>query len=127
MTTPQHPEHGDDPGEARPDSSGTEWSTPAPQESGLPAYNQQSYQEYGAPPERSGTQVYSIIAFVCAAISLLFCPILFGPAGIVLGLVGRSKGERLGKVAAIVAAVAFVAGIVVSYVVLAGDVIPDES
>ncbi|MFQ6325780.1 hypothetical protein ACLMAL_06520 [Nocardia sp. CWNU-33] len=122
--------------------SGTEWATPAaggpdnypqtgaPQESrygGFPAYTQQPYQEYGAAPQRSGAQIYSIIAFVCAALSLLFCPILFGPAGIILGVIGRNKGESLGKVAVIVAAVAMVIGIVVSYIVLAGDALPDQS
>ncbi|MFE7800471.1 hypothetical protein [Nocardia sp. NPDC057440] len=112
--------------------SGTKWATPASSAEqspygGFPAHTEQPYQEYGAAPRRSGAQVYSISAFVCAALSLLFCPILFGPAGIILGVVGRNKGESLGKVATVVAVVAMVIGIVVSYIVLSGDVFPDQS
>ncbi|MEC3951894.1 DUF4190 domain-containing protein [Nocardia sp. CDC153] len=66
--------------------------------------------EYGAPPPRSGSQVFSIIGFVCAGLALLLCPIL-GIVGIVLGVVGNNKGEPLGKWAAIAAGVCMIIGI----------------
>jgi hypothetical protein len=65
--------------------------------------------------------VYSIIGFVCAVTAVLFCPILFGPAGIVLGIVGHNKGESLGKWAAIAAAVGMVIGFIVGFAVFGGD------
>ena len=40
-------------------------------------------------------RIYSIIGLVCAIISLLFIPILFGPAAIILGIIARKKGERI--------------------------------
>ncbi|WP_051179397.1 hypothetical protein [Nocardia concava] len=64
---------------------------------------------YGPPPQRTGSQIFSIIGFICAAIALLLCP-LIGLAGIVLGIVGNSKGEPLGKWAAIAAGVCMVIG-----------------
>ncbi|WP_219508098.1 hypothetical protein [Nonomuraea ceibae] len=64
------------------------------------------------------TQVLSIAGFGCAAVALVFVPILFGPAGIVLGLVGHSRGERLGRWAAVTAAVATAAGMVLGYLLL---------
>lgn len=92
---------------------------------GFPSYPQQSYEPYGETEQRrSGAQVFSIIAFVCAVISLLFCPILFGPAGIVLGLVGHSKGESLGKWAAIAAGVGLVTGLALGILVYNADVVP---
>jgi hypothetical protein len=100
---------------------------PDPQESryggGHPTYSQQPYET----PPRSGSQKLSIIAFVCAAISLLFCPILFGPAGIILGVIGHNKGESLGKWAAIVSGIALVVGLVLSFVVFSDDMIPEQN
>jgi hypothetical protein len=82
--------------------------------------------DYISASPRSGPQKLSIIAFVCAAISLLFCPILFGPAGIILGVIGHNKGESLGKWAAIVSGIALVVGLVLSFVVFSGDMIPEQ-
>lgn len=63
------------------------------------------------PPENNG-RVFTIIAFVFAAIALLFCPPLFGVAGIVLGAIGHSKGDPLGKWAIGAAAVCMVVGMI---------------
>ncbi|MEO3870958.1 hypothetical protein ABGB18_19275 [Nonomuraea sp. B12E4] len=91
MTSSQDPPGGEDPraGETR-------WSQSPP-----PPYRQ--------PPS---AQVLSIIGFVCAAVALLFVPILFGLAGIILGIVGHARGEPLGKWAAGVAGAFMVVGIV---------------
>ncbi|MGW0245413.1 hypothetical protein ACWDYH_02115 [Nocardia goodfellowii] len=80
--------------------------------------------DYGA-PRQSGTQVLSILGFVCAALALFFCPILFGPAGIALGLVGRNKGESLGKWAAIAATVGLILGLIFAFFVW-GSVIEND-
>ncbi|WP_280421584.1 hypothetical protein [Nocardia carnea] len=100
------------------------------QPSGYPAYpQQQQYQPYGATqqPERSGPQVLSIIGFVCAAVSLLFCPLLFGIAGIALGVIGHIRGESLGKWAAIAAGVCLIIGMVLALALSGMDVVPIET
>lgn len=63
----------------------------------------------------------SIIGIVCGVVALLFIPPLFGIAGIVLGIVGRSKGERLATVAIVVAAVGLVVGMILGYVVFSAS------
>ncbi|WP_433731521.1 hypothetical protein ACQP0C_06560 [Nocardia sp. CA-129566] len=93
---------------------------------GYPAYPQQPYQPYRKESARSDGQTLSIIGFVCAGISLLFCPYLFGPAGIILGVIGHRKGESLGKWAAIASAISLIVGLIVSYVVFSGSMIPDS-
>jgi hypothetical protein len=60
-------------------------------------------------------QVVSIVGFVCAAVAVLFTPVLFGLAGIVLGVVGHARGEPLGKWAAVAAGVGMVIGTVLSF------------
>ncbi|WP_175585370.1 DUF4190 domain-containing protein [Nocardia cyriacigeorgica] len=93
---------------------------------GFPSYPQQSFQPYEAEPQRSGTQVFSIIGFVCAGICLLFCPILFGPAGIILGIIGHNKGEPLGKWAAIAAGVAMAIGLILTFAFFNADIVPEQ-
>ncbi|WP_280508567.1 hypothetical protein [Nocardia flavorosea] len=99
------------------------------QPGGYPAYPQQQYQPYGATqePERSGPQVLSIIGFVCAAVSLLFCPLLFGIAGIALGVIGHIRGESLGKWAAIAAGVCLIIGVILALALSGMDMVPIES
>jgi len=63
-------------------------------------------------------RVFTIVAFVFAAIAVIFLPIAFGPAGIILGLVGRSKGDRRGGIAAILAAVGMVLGFILGAAVM---------
>ncbi|MFF2555833.1 hypothetical protein ACFVUS_32820 [Nocardia sp. NPDC058058] len=79
---------------------------------GQPGYQPYGAQPYGAPQPR-GTQIFSIIGFICAGIALLFCPPIFGIAGIVLGIIGSNKGEPLGKWAAIASGVALVVGMLI--------------
>ncbi|VFA99640.1 DUF4190 domain-containing protein [Nocardia cyriacigeorgica] len=94
---------------------------------GFPSYPQQSFQPYDAQPQRSGAQVFSIIGFVCAGICLLFCPILFGPAGIILGIIGHNKGEPLGKWAAIAAGVAMAIGLILTFAFFNADIVPEQN
>ncbi|WP_207756585.1 hypothetical protein [Nonomuraea cypriaca] len=75
------------------------------------------YQEpVHAPPSH---QVLSVIGFVCAVVAVLFIPILFGLAGIVLGIVGHTRGEPLGKWAAVAAGIGMIAGIVLGVLLMA--------
>lgn len=108
MSTPQVPPQDDDP-----NTRETQWSQPGP----APSY-QQPYGQPPQPPQRSGAQVLSIIGFVCAAVALLFIPILFGLAGIVLGVVGHTRGEPLGKWAAIASGATMVLGMVIGVLVM---------
>ncbi|MFI9634489.1 hypothetical protein ACIHAX_17565 [Nocardia sp. NPDC051929] len=107
-----------------PPGGGYGYPTSGPQQPqyGYPSYPQQGYEPYATPPKQPTSQVYSIIGFVCAITAVLFCPILFGPAGIILGIIGRNKGESLGKWAAIAAAVGMVIGLIVGFVVFGGDI-----
>ncbi|MEV0297323.1 hypothetical protein [Nocardia sp. NPDC050710] len=67
-------------------------------------------------PARSGPPTLSIIGFVCAALALLVCPILFGPAGIVFGYLANNRGERYGKWAALASAIGLIAGLILSLI-----------
>ena len=98
MTSPHDPPPGDD----RHTQQG-QWSQPPP------PYPQ---------PQAQSTPVLSIIGFICAAVALLFIPILFGIAGIVLGIVGHTRGESLGKWAAIASAVTMVGGMLLGILVV---------
>lgn len=85
---------------------------------GQPGQQQPSYQPPYPQPQAQSTPVLSIIGFVCAAIALLFIPILFGIIGIVLGIVGHTRGEALGKWAAIASAVTMVGGMILGIIVV---------
>jgi hypothetical protein len=72
------------------------------------------------PPARPGERsvpVLSTAGFGCAALALLFVPILFGPAGIMLGLRAHSANEPLGAWAAIASGVAMIVGLIAGYLV----------
>jgi hypothetical protein len=63
-------------------------------------------------------RVYSIIGIVCGAVALLFIPILFGPAGIILGFVGYSKGDKpLGLWVGIGSVVTMIVGMILGAIV----------
>jgi hypothetical protein len=65
---------------------------------------------------RSTARVCTILAFVFAAIAVLFYPIIFGLAGIVLAIVGYNMGDReLGKWAIVAAVVGTVLGFLLGY------------
>jgi hypothetical protein len=69
-------------------------------------------------PRTPSTSVLSIIGFVCAVVALLFVPVPFGIAGIVLGIVGHTRGETLGMWAAITSVIAMIVGIVLGILVV---------
>jgi hypothetical protein len=65
-------------------------------------------------PPRATDQVLSITGFACAAVAVLFLPVLFGLAGVALGVAGHTRGEPLGRWAAICAGAATFLGTVSS-------------
>jgi hypothetical protein len=68
----------------------------------------------------SGARVCTIVSFVFAAIAVLFFPIIFGVAAIVLSIVGFSLGDRaLGKWAIAAAIAGTLLGFVLGYMAYA--------
>jgi hypothetical protein len=85
-----------------------------------PPYPQPLYPPPGQAQSATMTatsNLFSIIAFVCAGISVLFFPVVFGPAGLVLGAVGWTKKERLAPIAIAAAAGCMIAGMVIGVAV----------
>jgi len=64
----------------------------------------------------SPSNTISIIAIVAGALALLL-PIVFGPAGLILGLMARSRNERLANLALLLAGVGMVVGVSVAFLV----------
>jgi len=65
------------------------------------------------PPDKHPGRTEGIIAIICATVSLLFFPIIFGPTGIFLGVIAEKKGEKtLGLVAIILSAIFMVIGFI---------------
>jgi lipopolysaccharide export LptBFGC system permease protein LptF len=77
--------------------------------------NQSYYQPVSVPSEpgkKAGT-TEGVIAIISGVISLLFIPIVFGIAGITLGVVSYRKGSKtLGLVASILSAVFMIIGVI---------------
>jgi hypothetical protein len=71
----------------------------------------------GGPPPRQGAQIFSILAIICGILAILILPIIFGPVGIILAVVGQRRGEQLWKVALGVAVGGMVLGFVLGAVV----------
>jgi hypothetical protein len=66
----------------------------------------------------TGARVCTILAFVFAAIAVLFFPIIFGLAAIVLSIVGYSLGDRaLGRWAIAAAVAGTLLGFLLGYLV----------
>lgn len=96
--------------------NGTSWTAhvqEAPPAAPAPAYA--AYPAYAAGPAAMGqpqgkaTGLW-IGGLVCGLISVLFCPILLGPAGITLGAVAVRRGDKLGWIAVGVSIVCMLAG-----------------
>lgn len=93
-----------------PSNPGDDRVPPPPQQ--YPAQPPPVYQP-GAQPQQAPGNGFSIAGIVCGAIAFLFCPPLFGLAGLVLGAVARSKGEPKANVALTVSAIGLVVGMIV--------------
>lgn len=64
-------------------------------------------------PESQGGQICGILSVVFGGVSLLFCPIVFGLAGIVLAIISLSlsRSKVLGTIGLIISAICFLVGI----------------
>jgi hypothetical protein len=71
----------------------------------------------GGPSRRPGAQIFSIMAIVCGVLAVLLVPILFGPIGIILAIVGNQRGEPLWKVGLGAAVAGMALGILLGYLV----------
>ena len=66
---------------------------------------------------RGQSNAFSIAAIVCGVISVLILPIVFGPIGIILAAVAKSKNEPRANTALVVAIVGMLVGFLLGYVV----------
>lgn len=89
--------------------------------SGSPGYG--SAPGYGGSPGYGGPGAVSqqsnglaIAGIICGAISFLFLPIILGPAGLILGGIARSRGQRLANAALIVSGIGLVVGLILGYI-----------
>jgi cytochrome c biogenesis protein CcdA len=62
----------------------------------------------------SPRNTFSIIGIVAGVLALLL-PIVFGPAGVILGVMARTRNERLANRALLVAATGMVVGLLVAF------------
>jgi hypothetical protein len=72
---------------------------------------------YDSQPPGSTRNTFSILGIIFGVFAILFFPILFGIAAIVLAFVARSKGERLATIALIVSILGTLAGFILGYAV----------
>jgi hypothetical protein len=69
-------------------------------------------------PGVTGARVCVIVSFVLAVIAIVFFPVIFGVAAIILAVIGYRKGDPLGRWAIIVAVTCTVLGFVLGYLAL---------
>ena len=62
----------------------------------------------------SPSNTFSIIGIVAGARALIL-PIVFGPAGLILGAMARTRNERLANVALVLAAIGMFVGLLVAF------------
>ena len=86
---------------------GPEAAMPGQQPSAGPSGPLQSYLRATS----QGCRGLSIAAFICAGLALLLVPFILGPLGITFGFVGQSRGDRLGKWAALMSVATMLLGI----------------
>jgi hypothetical protein len=72
---------------------------------------------YPQPTSPARSNLFSIIGLVCAGIAVLFLPVLFGPAGLILGAIGWTKKESWAPIAVAAAAGCMIAGMVLGMAV----------
>jgi len=71
-----------------------------------------------APTAQTRVNTLSIIAIVCGVVAVIFLPIVFGPIGIILGVIGKTRHERLSTIAIVVAVVGMVVGFILGAIVM---------
>jgi hypothetical protein len=80
------------------------------------------YEPVGIPAEETSEKngkVAGIFSVICAVISLIFIPILFGTVGIFLGITAQRRGQKtLGTVGVVLSSVFMVIGIIFGVVAI---------
>jgi uncharacterized protein YacL len=71
------------------------------------------------PTPKSAGSGFSVAGIICGAIAFLFFPIVLGPIGLILGAIGKSKGEEKAVVAMVVSALGLVIGLILGFLVFA--------
>ncbi|HZF88357.1 MAG TPA: hypothetical protein VE546_15975 [Streptomyces sp.] len=82
------------------------------------SYPNQPYQPHQQPPNPSNT--LSVVGIVLGCVAFLFCPPLFGIAGIICGVVAKSKGERLAPTAIGLSIAGLIGGMILGFVLFQG-------
>ncbi len=67
--------------------------------------------------ETKSSNTFSILAIVLGGLALLVLPIVFGPAAIILGVVGMTKKEKLGPIGLTVGILGMVVGMFIGALV----------
>lgn len=61
---------------------------------------------------------WAIVGILCGILAFGFAPVILGPVGIILGIIGRRKGDNaLGLSAIIISAVGLAVGLVIGAVI----------
>jgi hypothetical protein len=60
--------------------------------------------------EKSSSNTFSILAIILGGLALLVLPIVFGPAAIILGVIGITKKEKLAPIGLTVGILGMVVG-----------------
>lgn len=89
---------------------GTAWTEHTAPTGSAPAY---AGSGYGLPARPQNANAFWITGLVLGVLSLLICPILFGPAGIALGGIAVAKKDQRGWIAVGVSAVCMIAGMAI--------------
>ena len=74
------------------------------------------------PVPNQGSNALSILAMIFGGVSVVFFWVIFGPIGIVLGIIAKARQERLSTVGLIISIVGPVIGFVLSALVFAASV-----
>jgi len=67
--------------------------------------------------EKSSSNTFSILAIVLGGLALLVLPIVFGPAAIILGVIGITKKEKLAPIGLTVGILGMLVGMFVGAVI----------
>jgi len=67
--------------------------------------------------EKSSSNTFSILAIVLGGLALLVLPIVFGPAAIILGVIGITKKEKLAPIGLTVGILGMVVGVFIGAVI----------
>jgi hypothetical protein len=67
--------------------------------------------------EKSSSNTFSILAIVLGGLALLVLPIVFGPAAIILGVIGITKKEKLAPIGLTVGILGMVVGMFIGAVI----------